>query len=455
MLRRRGNIWVWIIGIPVILGAIAHWGFHYFVKTRVDDFILAAAPRAAIWYEALDTSLAGSIALRRVEIVPTGFDQGVLVGSVQLQGPDVFSFLLKQLPLVGEKGPPDFLNLAMRDVVLDLSAAKAASLDQSVARTNPQAAHNRDICKPWGSASFTQLQELGIKQLKGDSKMGYRHFARTQKLYVDVEGEFEGMQKTSLSLELNNVPALDTRKLMGVALANMKINYFVEPEFGHRVAAYCAKKRGLSTEQYAELSADEMIRELSRNGIILGYGLTWALKNYVKNWGDLMVELSPPRPVGLLSLVNLPKRHLPEKLGLQLAINGQLVTDLYFSIHQGTLLPLGSSARSEKKPVKPRVQYRWEYQKVSPGRLSSYLDHLVRIRTLDGVIHEGRLISNGGNKISVQKKISGGKFVAHLSPANIRSVQVRVRVKVEPETSAAQEAVTQQSDSEDAQSTTE
>ncbi|BAO43290.1 hypothetical protein [Thiolapillus brandeum] len=455
MLRRRGNIWVWIIGIPVILGGIAHWGLYYFVKSRVDTFILEATPRATIHYRELDTSLGGTVTLRGVDIVPAGFEQGLSIGSVQLQGPDAFSFLLKQLPLVGEEGPPDFLQLILKDALVDISGGKAASLDQSWEKANPEFARDRDICKPGGSASFTQLQELGIDELHGDSKMGYRHIAQTRKLFVDVGGELRHIQKTHLSIELNNVPALDSRKLMGVALANMKLDYFIDPEFAHRVSAYCGGKRGLTAEQYSELFADDVIRELNRNGIILGYGLTWALKNYMENWGDLNIELSPPRPVGLLSLVNLPKDELPEKLGLQVAMNGQLVTDLYFSIQDGIPLLQGSKAKPGKKTFKPRIRYRWEYQPVSLGSLSSYLDHKVRIRTADGVVHEGLLISIRGKKISVQKKISGGKFIAHLSPANIRSVMVRVRVKVEPKVSAPQKAVAQQPDSQDAEGATE
>ncbi len=454
MLRLRGNIWVKIIGIPVILGVIAHWGFHYYVKMRVDSFIRKAAPVAVIRYEALDTSLGGRIALRDVEIVPKGLELGVQVGLVQLQGPDVFSLLLRQLPVVGDDGPPAFLNLVISDAVLDISGSKAASLDQWLAGANPQVQQNRDICHR-DSVSFSQLQTLGVEQLRGNVNAGYRHLAQSKKLYVDVEEEVEGLIKISFSAEVNNLPALDRRKLLGIALAHMKSNYYVNPEFGHRVAAYCAKKQGVSPEQYDERLADEILREYNREGIFLGYGLTRALKSFVKNWGELTVEFSPPSPVGLQSLVAMSRKEYPEKLGLQVVVNGELVTDYYFSIRQGALLQGGSSARSEKKPAKPRVRYRWEYQKVSPARLSSYLDNLVRIQTLDGVIHEGRLISTGGNKISVQKRISGGKFVAHLSPANIRSAQVRVRVKVEPETSAAQEAVTQQSDSEDAQSTTE
>jgi hypothetical protein len=451
MLRRRGNIWVWIIGIPVILGAMAHWGFHYFVKSRVDAFILEAAPSAAIRYDELETSLGGSITLSRVQIVPTGFDQGASVGVILLKGPDVFSYLFGHLPLVGKEGPPDFLDLIMRDLVVDLSGGKAASLDEAFARTNPEVASNRDVCKPGGSASFSQLQELGVEQLRGNTRMGYRHISQSQKLYLDIQGEFMGLQKMSLSLELNNVPALDVRRTMGIALANLKLAYYTSPDFGHRIAEYCGEKRGLAADQYSELLADEILRMISQDGIILGYGLTWALKNYVENWGELSIELSPPRPLGLVSLMNLPRAELPEKLGLQLAINGQLVTDLYFSIHDSAPLPWKSAGKAEKRIIKPRIRYRWDYRKVPLGGISSYLDHKVRVRTADGVVHEGKLVGTGANGISIQKKISGGKFIAHLSPANIRSMQVRIRTKVVPEKSAAQETAAHEDDSQDTQ----
>ncbi|GEM_PF-5090891 len=429
MFRRRGNIWVWIIGIPVILGAVAHWGFYYFVKSRIDAFILENAPRAAIHYGDLDTSLGGRIILSRVEIAPTGFDQSIDVRLIHLQGPDVFSYLFRHLPWIGKEGPPDFLTLDMRDLLLDISGDKAAALDEAFARANPAAAANRDICKPLGSASFRQLQELGVEKLRGNVRMGYRHIPQSQKLYLDLQGEFQEMQKTSLSLELNNVPELDMRKTMGVALANLKLTYYTSPDFGHRIAAYCGEKRGLEAEQYSELLADQTLRMVNREGILLGYGLTWALKNYLKNRGELSIELSPPRPLGLVSLMNLSRSELAEKLGLQLAINGQAVTDLYFSVHESAPLPWKPAGKSEQKIVKPRIRYRWEYQNIPLGGLSSYLGHKVRIRTADGVLHEGRLAGTGGKHVSIEKKVSGGKFVAHLSPANIRSIQVRVKIK--------------------------
>ncbi|WP_457675252.1 hypothetical protein [Thiolapillus sp.] len=451
MLRRRGNIWVWIIGIPVILGALAHWGFHYFVKSKVDALILEAAPKAAIHYESLDTSLGGRVSLGNVSIIPTGFDEGLEVRLVQLQGPDVFSYLVRHLPLVGEEGPPDFLELVMRDIVLDISGDKATALDEKLG----QDGGDYDVCQASGSASFRQLQELGMDQLRGNSRFGYRHIASSKKLYLDAEGEFRDMYRMNLSLELNNVPALDMRKTMGVALANLKMNYYVSPDFGRRVAEYCADREGLTVDQYSERFADEMIRDIRSNGIMLGYGLTWALKKYVKNWGDLMIELSPPRPVGLATLMNLSRAELSEKLGLQLAINGQLVTDLYFSINENAPLLRKSGSERRKRIIKPRIRYSWEYRKVAPARLSAYLDHLVRIRTADGVLHQGVLVGVDGRSISVQKKISGGKFIAHLARTNVRSAEVRVRVKIEPENSAAQEADSKKADAGKPQAATE
>ena len=441
MLRRIRNIWTWIIGIAVILGVAAHWGFYYFVKSRVDAFVLEAAPQADIRYETLNTSLMGKITLGNVHILPTGFDEAVSMANVQIQGPDVFSYLYGRLPVVGGRGRlPEFLDVVITDVALDISGGRAASLDAKLVKLDAEVARNRDVCKLGGNASFSQLQALGVARLRGDSRVAYRHVASTGKLYLDVEAGFRDMQKLILSMELNNVPALDMRKIMGIALAHLKLDYSVDRRFGQRIIEYCAEKRDLTPERYSELLADEMIYEMSRNGIILGRGLRWALKNYVKHWGNLMIALNPPRPLGMASLMNLSKVDLSKSLGLQLAINGQLVTDLSFSIQEDASLLRKPAVKGKKKRVKPLVQYKWEWRKASLGQLSSYLDHLVRIRTVSGVVHKGKLVGVSGKRVSVEKKISGGKFIAHFVPGNIRSIQVRVKVKVKSNKSAAKQA---------------
>ncbi len=456
MVRRRRNIWVWLIGMPIIFWAIAHWGFYYFVKSKLDDAILQAAPHAAIHYRDLNTSLNGKIDVQGIEVVPAGQEQGFFIRAVHVQGPDAISYLARRLPALGKIDPPDTLNIVVNDVVLDFSGGRAAELDRFRERAGYRKTDGKqaDVCRAGSEPSLIQLQEMGFERLQGDIRFGYQYIPSAQKLYSDFSVDIQGMQHLAMSLALSNVPALEAQKMLGVLLNKLKITYENSPEFGQKVMEYCAQKRGVTPEDFKLLMADDLIREIERSGIVPGFGLKHALKEYVTSWGTLLIELSPPNPIGIFALMQLPREQIAEKLGLQLAVNDRLVTDLSFRILDGvSLVRRNSGAGKKQKPLPPKVEYMWEYRKVPVERLSGYLERRVILKERNGRIHKGILVEAKGGRISIQQRISGGKFTAHLQAGNISSAQARLRVKVP--VSAAQQAVSQQTDASDAKATTE
>ncbi len=457
-MRRRGNIWVWLIGIPIILWAIAHWGFHYYVKYQLDKAILQAAPKATIHYQDLNTSLSGKIDVLGIDVVPTGMEQGIFIRSVHVSGPDALSYLVRQIPALGESGPPERLTVVINGIELDISGDKAAQLDSLAERTGYKKIDGtqRDLCRTAGGASFSQFQELGFEKVQGDMKFGYQYASTGKKLYGDFDLDIKDMQRVTMSATLNNVPALDAQQMLGVSLARLKVTYDYDPEFGQKVVEYCAEKRNLTPEQFKLLMMDDMIREIEKNGVVLGVGLKTALKDFLANWGTLLVEISPPRPVGMFELMQLPREQIAEKLGLQLAVNDHLVTDLSFRVLEGISLIRRNAGVGEKsKPLPPRIEYTWEYHKVAAGRLANYLDHKVIIKEHDGRVHKGKLIDVAGGRVSIQQRVSGGKFTAHLLSSNIASAQVRVRVKVQQPKSAPEQAVPQKADTGNTQAAAE
>ena len=460
-MRRRGNIWVWLIGLPLIFWAIAHWGFHYYVKFKLDEAIFQAAPQAAIQYRDLETSLSGKISVRGIDVVPVGTDQGVSIQAAHVQGPDAVSYLLRQTPGLGEEGPPNKIDVVVKGIVLDISGEQAAKLDRLSESAGYQKVDGRgvarDICRIGSGASFTQLQELGLDKLLGEMKFGYQYFPSSKKLYADFDIDVQDMQQLSLSLTLNNVPALDPQKMLGVMLSSFKVSYFYSPEFGQKVVEYCAEKRGVSPQDYKLLLVDDAIREIETNGVVLGVGLKHALKSFMDNWGTLLVELSPPRPVGIFEVTQLPWDQVAEKLGLQLAVNDALVTDMSFRILEGmSLIRHKNAAGKKRKKLPPKIEYVWKYKKVPVGRLSRYLDHKVIIKDRAGVLHKGILSDISNGRISILKHVSGGKFTAHLRGSNVVSAQARVRVKVEqPLKSTPQQAAAEKSEADNAQTAAE
>ncbi len=459
MVRRRRNIWVWLIGMPIIFWAVAHWGFYYFVKSKLDGAILQAAPHAAIHYRDLNTSLSGKIDVQGIGIVPAGQEQDILIHMVHVQGPDAVSYLVRNLPSLGKTiPPPDTLNVVVKGIELDISGERAAQLDRFGERAGYRRTDGKqqDICRAGSGPSLIQLQEMGLEVLQGDMRFGYQYLPSLQKLYSDFSLDIQGMQHLALSLALNNVPALDPQKMLPALLSSLKISYENSPEFGQKVAEYCAQKRGVTPEDFKLLMADELIREIERKGIVPGPGLKYALKEYVTSWGSLLLELSPPTPVGIFALMKLPREQVAEKLGLQVAVNNRLVTDLSFRVLDGvSLVRRNSGAGKKSKPLPPKVEYMWEYRKVAVGRLSNYLDHKVILKERDGRTHKGTLVEAKDGRISIQQRISGGKFTAHLQGSNISSAQARVRVRVRPPVSAPQQAVSQKTNTDDAKAAAE
>ena len=458
MVRRKGNTWVWLIGMPIIFWAIAHWGLYYFVKFRLDNAILQAAPHVTIHYQDLDTSLSGKIDIRGIDVAPAGQEQGFSIRAIHVQGPDAVSYLAKMILALGKIDPPDTLSVAVRDVVLDISGDRAVKLDRFGERAGYRKIDGRqpDVCRAGSGPSLIQLQEMGFEKLHGDMRFGYQYLPSAQKLYSDFSFDIQGMQHLAMSLAVSNVPALEAQKMLGVLLNNLKITYENSPEFGQKVTEYCARKRGVTPEDFKLLMADELTREIERRGIVPGFGLKYALKEYVTSWGTLLIELSPPSPIGVFALMQLPREQIAEKLGLQLAVNDRLVTDLSFRILDGvSLVRRNSGAGKKQKPLPPKVEYMWEYRKVPVDRLSGYLDRRVILKERNGRTHKGILVEAKGGRISIQQRISGGKFTAHLQASNISSAQARVRVKVPAPPSAAQQAVSQQPDANDTKATAE
>jgi hypothetical protein len=429
-----------VIGIPVILWAVAHWGFYYFIKLKLDHEILQAAPHAVIRYQDLSTSLSGKINVESITVIPTGMEQSISISAVHVIGPDALSYLMDQIPGLGSgKGIPKRLVIAARQIQLDISGDKAQQLDRIVAADNPQLVQQRDICRPGNGSSFVQLQELGFEHVSGDMKASYHFQPGLRKLYADFNVDVKDMQRLELSLILDNVSALSAETMMGVLLEQFKISFDYIPEFGRQTVAYCADKRGLEPKQFQLLMVDDFMMELREKGIVPGIGLTSALKEYLTNWGNLTIDIRPAQPMNMFALMAVSRagEKIPDKLGMQLVVNGRLITDLSFQIRENSPFTGSDGASANEKKAPPRPEYVWEYHKVAVGNLSGYLDHKVIVVERGGRTHEGVLVEVKGGRVSIQKRISGGKFTAHILQSSVVSAKVEVKVKVPPKRSAS------------------
>ncbi len=438
MIRRRSKWWVWIIGLPIIIGAGAHWGLYFFTKYKLDTQISKVSSEARISYQNLVTDLRGKITVSGITVLPHGQKQPIKIDRVGVTGPNAIELLKQYNPLTGSKGAPFFLRMDVLNARLELTPELVQMLDQQQRQSLiEQGRQWKGICEPGGSLSFGELYQLGYKELQLNLQTGYHFIKAQRKLQADLKINLQNMWDFQLDAALDGVNRLDMSSALGwfsAALRELTLVNKIYPSLGRRISAYCADQSGLTVLAYEATAAERFLMNLEQQGVTLSRSLQNAVRDYFTNWGALELHIKPAQPMPLMALMQLKSGQLKRRLGLSLRINNRLIRDMDIHMEKAEVLqapttPAPKKSKSVKKP--PRVYYDWVYQSVSIAALPAYLDHNVSVKTVDGVNHHGILVDVDNEKISVQKTLSGGKFIAHIQKAKVASVKVRVKVKRE------------------------
>ncbi len=451
-MARRANKLVWIIGIPIIAFVLVKGGMHWYVSHKLGQLILDAAPRFTIAYSDLDTSLGGRIDIKDISVIPVGQSEAFRISRISVQGPDVLTYLLNHNPISGETGPPDHLNVFIRDLNLDLTGELAANLDENYQFSLQQQGAGATVaCREPGALSPGLLRDMGQDTLTMDGRLFYRYDDRKRELRGNIELDVPEVESMSMKLTLGNVsPQALKYGTPGMPWLNdFRLTMKVEPEFGKKMSAYCADKAGQTVAEYAEHTAGMFMQNLADNGIELGPGLESAVRSYYRDWGEIDIVAKPPNALNLLSLMLRPPENMEESLGLQVAVNDQLLTDLGFTLQKSAKLFV-PEPEAEKKLVAPRLRYRMVWKKIAPAHLLQYLDRNVRLYVTGRPMRKGILRGIVGNTAMLEKRVNGGKFTAHVPMKSIYKAEARVRVRVNPpstpEKGEAEQPETQQTE---------
>ena len=429
----------WVVGIPVVLLGLMKGGIHWYATQKVDQLILDAAPWVSITYENLDTSLAGRLDIHDIRMIPVGQLDSFSIGQISLQGPDAFTYLLKHNPVTGGESPPEYLEVVFRDLNLVLTRSLIRNLDDSYQIALQSTQGMSAACTEPGSISFSMLKDMGRNKLSGDGRLFYRYYANKQELRGSIELDVQGIQSFFMELTLGNLtPHAFEYGAPGMPWLNdMRLVMNVAPEFGKEVSAYCAEKTEKTAEEYQEFAAGMFLQNLANNGIELGQGLEQAVRYFYREWGEIDIALKPPTPLNILTLMLRAPEDMEQALGLEVAFNNQLLTDLSFNLKKNARLFV-VDPEQDKKTVAPRPRYKMVWKRVTPALLSKYLDRAVRLHLTDRPVRQGVLVAVEGDTVYVEQRVDGGKFTAHVPSKNIYKAEARVRVRVNPPSTAEQ-----------------
>jgi hypothetical protein len=434
MSLRPGKLLLLLL-IPAVLYGALKGVMYYNAKRSVDDIVATAADHADVRYADISTDVRGAVTVSGIAVQPLGSDEVVTIDSVRLASDDPLLFIRGFQWGDDQQTPPNALSFHVSGLSVPLATAFP---DQPVA----PAADGAGLCSDGLSIDPQLLQRIGLSAMNMDLDGSYRIDETNRTLDLGMNVDLRDIQSIRLSATLNDV---DTQSLaQGVApsfsLGRFDIAVRVSPSFGRQALKACAIGTDQSVQAWSAVLAEQALQQFSASGLTLGDGLSKAVHDFYRDWGEFRIVAAPAKPIGLLSLVAMRPEQLVPALGLRLSLNDQPINDTAFTWQQPDAAGLAALFGTEEEVVEGktvdgrprRIIVRRQYEPVQVADIASYVDHQVKIKPRGLPMREGLLKRIRNGEAEVEQTLHGGKYTAYVALAQIQSLQVLIQREVPP-----------------------
>ncbi len=422
--------------IPLVLYGLAKGYLYFSAKQAVDDLVREAAHQADIRYTGIDTELRGAVTVNGITVQPLGYDDSIEIDAIRLSSDDPMAFIRGVDWAPGRGKPPASMAFDVRGVHVPLDSDLVADYQRA-------SGDGGDPCEQPMDLEASMLRKVGFERLDLDFDGHYRIDEARRTLDTEVYIEVHNVQSLQIAASLADldVETLAQGAAPQINLGGFSVSIRVLPEFGRRLIKACAAGTELTTEQWSERYGARALNDLQAQGVVLGPGLRRAVMDFYRDWGEFRLVSSPAQPVGLLSLMFLPREQLVDALALRLTLNDELITDTSFTLQapdQGELPALfGEQAAPDpstapKKSAPTRIIVRREYQAVPVARVAGYTDHHVRIKPRGQPLREGLLKGIRAGELEIEQTLHGGKYTVYVPLALVESAEVLMQRRIDP-----------------------
>lgn len=418
-----------VVLIPAALYGAAKGILYYKAKSAVDDFVVAASNHAEVRYADISTDLGGAVTVSEITVKP--HDQPDIFGidAVRISSDDPMFFIRGAQWQPGQNAPPPRLAFDISGIKVPLAA--------EILRKPPPLLPGKDVaaspCANGLNVNPELLQQIGFSELNIDVNGFYRLDENSQSLEVGMEFDLHDIQTVTLDLALADVDVqtLNAGGAPQVSLGSMGVTVEVDPTFGRKALKTCALGSDKPVQVWSDYLADRALQQFAEQGLVLGGGLTRAVRDFHRQWGKFRIEARPSKPVGLLSLMFVPPDQLAPMLGVRMLLNDQPIADTSFEWQQPNQEQLaalfGAESADEQdssaKAPPSRILVRRAYESVPVAGIAGYVDHKVRVKPRGQPRREGVLKRIVSGEAEIEQTLHGGKFTVYVPIAQIESVQ--------------------------------
>jgi len=374
------------------------------------------------------------------------------IDTIELTGPGP-GFLFDLSGGFKTDDPPRNLSLGIKRLSVPADQGFGANFNVKGTGGSVESAYQPEPCTLGGIFQHKGLYQMGVDTLVADVQFGYSFNQDTGEAELSFDYQLDDTESFSMAMELGGVQ-IPAAMAMGSLprLGNFRLSYQVEPGYTQRMLNHCAKQKKQGPEAFVESLFDIPDNQYARQlGFIPGPGIRAVLKTVASKGGRVDLAASPQADINPAMIAFYKPEDIVAMLGLQLSLNDRPVTDISFTIPDGTGAPSWMPQRSafaqgdegfspergsrndqakvsSKKQKNQRVKLRYQETKVSD--LHQYVGSKVRLYTGNTAQpKKGYLISLKGQFASVEQSIHSGTMTAHLNLNHIKRAEVLRRLE--------------------------
>jgi len=445
-----------LLMVPIVLAVVGYGGakvyIYFSVKSELDNLVEMAAPFADISYGGISSDLRGKLIVTDLSSFSRAGGETMQVESIELEGPGP-GFLFDLSAGFKNGDPPRNLALGIKRLSVPADQGFGANLRVTGMGGSVESEYQPEPCTLGGIFQHKGLDQLGIDTLVADAQISYSFDQDAGEVKLSFDYQLDGTETFSMVMKLGGVQAPAAMAMGSLPkLGHFRFSHQVEPDYAKRMLDQCAKKKNQTSQAFIESLFNVPDNQYARQlGFIPGPGIRAVLKTVASKGGRVDLAASPQADINPAMIAFYKPEDIVAMLGLQLSLNDRPVTDISFTIPDGTGAPSWMPQRSafaqgdegfspergsrndqakvsSKKQKNQRVKLRYQETKVSD--LHQYVGSKVRLYTGNTAQpKKGYLISLKGQFASVEQSIHSGTMTAHLNLNHIKRAEVLRRLE--------------------------
>lgn len=442
-----------VILLPLLFAGCAYGYYWYQVRSVVEDMAKQLSPFANLTYANIEAGLDGVAGVSGLQLIPEGQSEGVKIDRVLFRASDPLE--LMQLRWGFEKGQlPQRLGMDIQGMRLPVDSPMLQQY-QEMMPLQQQSDWLLGCEQAMESVTPIQLmQRLGYQELALDLSISYWFDNSDKQLRVELHTGMQDAYAMDLGVSLDlKINQFDQHNLQFAQpwISDIRLDY-QDQSLNSRQNRFCAEAQGVSIETYVDQHIELLLQRYRLIGIEPGSELVAGYRQFLLGDGQLQLELLRGKQLGGPSLMGVTPESLLEQLSPELWIDGQSIKPLAVN---WVLPEQGESTLEEEvrsrvealnellqspfveEPDEPEISSSADveqitnfspqssgYQRVTIEQLPGYIGTHIRIRTQNGFLLEGRLLSVGNNELRIYREVGTGDATLPIAFRHIDRVLV-------------------------------